>query len=154
MSAQPQKSQTAPQLTPDLVEGLSQALNDELTTILRYLLQSALVRGAQWSAVREMYAAEATGEMAHAKYLADKLAVYGVTPQFSPRLPDPPSDPAAMLRFDIAEELAAVAHYKHLAELADQAGLIELKVALENNAADEELHAERLSVLLGEPLSA
>jgi bacterioferritin (cytochrome b1) len=136
----------------ELVDGLSHALNREISTILRYLVQGSLVMGAQWSAVREMYHAEAVGEMVHAKYLADKLAILGEKVTLNPELPNPPRTPQEMLRNDIREELVDVAGYKKLAELADREGLIELKVQMENQAADEEGHAEVMTRLLGEPL--
>ena len=41
-----------------------------------------------------MYLAEVTGEVGHAQYLSNKLAVLGITPQLAPDLSPPPSDPA------------------------------------------------------------
>jgi bacterioferritin len=137
------------QANPQIVQALQHALNREVSTILRYLVQGSMVMGAQWDSVRTMYHAEAVGEMAHAKYLADKLVMLGVTPRPTPEVPSPPKDPAQMLRSDIAEELKDVEGYKRLAELADAAGLIELKVQMENQAADEEGHAELMTRLLG-----
>jgi bacterioferritin len=140
------------QVSKEITEALAQALNREISTILRYLVQGSMVMGAQWESVRTMYHAEAVGEMVHAKYLADKLAILGITPQLNPTLPSPPKDPREMLRNDIREELVDVNGYKRLAEMADREGLIELKVQMENQAADEEGHAEVMTRLLGEPL--
>ncbi|MDQ3024395.1 MAG: hypothetical protein M3R04_08450 [bacterium] len=136
----------------EITEALAHALNREVSTILRYLVQGSMVMGAQWDSVRTMYHTEAVAEMVHAKYLADKLVILGITPKLTPQMPSPPKSPAEMLRNDIREELVDVAGYKKLAEMADKEGLIELKVQMENQAADEEGHAELMTRLLGEPL--
>ena len=50
---------------------------------------------------------------------------------------------------DIAEEQIDVEGYKRLANLADELGMIELKMKMEEQAADEARHAELLTRLLG-----
>jgi bacterioferritin len=146
---QPQNTGTYSEGHQEIIAALSEQLNREVTTFLRYMVQGALVKGAQWENVRNMYLAEVTGEVGHAQYLSNKLVVLGVTPQLNPDLSTPPTDPAAMLRHDIDAESQDVANYMRLAELADKTGMIELKVQMEANAADEQHHAEEMTRLLG-----
>ena len=54
-----------------------------------------------------------------------------------------------MLENDINEEQADVKHYLKLASLAEEEGLIDLKVKMEEQAADEAGHAEEMTRLLG-----
>jgi bacterioferritin len=39
----------------ELLKGLNDQLNREVTTFLRYMLQAATIHGAQWESVRAMY---------------------------------------------------------------------------------------------------
>lgn len=39
----------------ELRDGLDHALNREVATFLRYILQAAAIEGAQWEPVRSMY---------------------------------------------------------------------------------------------------
>jgi bacterioferritin len=134
----------------ELIDGLNHALNREVGTFLRYLLQSSMIKGAGWDAVRKMYAEEVADEVGHAQYLADKIVMLGGTPKLSPDLSPPPSDPREMLRRDIEQEKIDVGHYVKLAAMADAAKLIDLKMKMEEQAADEASHAEGMKRLLGE----
>ena len=127
-----------------LLEGLNVALNREISTVLRYMLQGSLIRGRQNQSLRAMYRAEVADEIGHAQYLADKIVMLGGVPALKPDLTPPPSDVERMIDNDLAEEEHDVAGYKKLAELADQRGDIELKMKMEEQAADESHHADEL----------
>lgn len=133
----------------ELIQGLNDAMNREVTTFLRYLLQAASIKGAQWNSVRSMYQEEVKDEVGHAQYLADKIVMLGGTPELRPDLTPPPNDVREMLKHDIEEEKIDVNGYMRLAELADQAGLVDLKLKMEDQAADEAHHAEEMQRLLG-----
>lgn len=133
----------------ELLDGLQHALNREVSTFLRYMVQSSVIKGIEFQPVRQMYQSEVTDEIGHAQYLADKIAMLGGTPKLDPDLTPPPGDVKEMLKRDIAEEEKDVEHYKKLAELAEKAGLIELKLRMEDQAADEEGHAIQMQRLLG-----
>ena len=136
-------------MNTEIIRGLNHALNREVSTFLRYMLQSALIKGAQWEPVRMMYAEEVADEVGHAQYLADKIVMLGGTPSLAPDLTPPPGDPAQMLRHDIEQEEIDVVHYLKLAGMAEKAGLADLKMKMEEQAADEAQHGERMRRLLG-----
>ena len=127
-----------------LIEGLNEALNREIATIFRYMLQGSIIRGRQNQSVRQMYREEVTDEIGHAQYLADKIVMLGGVPVLHPDLTPPPADVERMIDNDLAKEELDVAHYKKLAELVDQRGDIELKMKMEEQAADESHHADEL----------
>ena len=127
-----------------LLTGLNEALNRELSTIIRYLLQGSMIRGRRNQSLRQMYREEVVDEIGHAQYLADKIVMLGGAPKVNPDLAPPPSDVEDMIKNDLAKEESDVAHYKKLAELADQSGDIELKMKMEEQAADEAHHADEL----------
>ena len=132
-----------------LIEGLNHAMNREVSTFLRYMLQAASIKGAEWDSVRKMYQAEVADEVGHAQYLADKIIMLGGTPTLAPDLSPPPTDVRDMLKQDMKEEEVDVKGYMRLAELAEQAGLPDLKMKMEEQAADEAAHAEGMRRFLG-----
>ena len=127
-----------------LLTGLNEALNRELSTIIRYLLQGSMIRGRRNQSLRQMYREEVVDEIGHAQYLADKIVMLGGAPKVNPDLTPPPADVEDMIKNDLAKEESDVAHYKKLADLADQSGDIELKMKMEEQAADEAHHADEL----------
>jgi bacterioferritin len=133
----------------ELLDGLNKALNREVSTFLRYMLQGASIKGAEWEAVRSMYLEEVTDEIGHAQYLANALVALGGTPVLEPDLTPPPADVRKMLAQDIEQEAVDVRHYLKLAGLAEEQGLIELKMKMEDQAADEDHHRQEMQRLLG-----
>ncbi len=132
----------------EIINGLNQALNREVSTFLRYMLQAAQIQGAAWESVRQMYAEEVPDEVGHATYLASKIVMLGGTPKLAPDLSPPPKDPRDMLRHDIEQEQIDVSHYLKMAALAEKDGLADLKMKMEEQAADEAQHGERMRRLL------
>lgn len=130
--------------TDALIENLNEALNRELSTIIRYMLQGSIIRGRQNQSLRQMYRDEVGDEIGHAQYLADKIVSLGGMPKVKPDLTPPPTDVEKMIDNDLAKEQGDVAHYKKLGELADRSGDIELKMKMEEQAADESHHADEL----------
>lgn len=133
----------------ELLSGLNDQLNREVTTFLRYLLQAASIKGAEWQNVREMYLGEVADEVGHAQYLADQIVMLGGTPELRPDLTPPPSETREMLRKDGDEERSDVKNYVRLASLAEQEGLYALKMKMEEQAADEDGHRQEMERLLG-----
>jgi bacterioferritin len=133
----------------ELIDGLNQALNREVSTFLRYMLQAATIRGVQWEAARSMYRKEVQDEVGHAQLLAGAIRSLGGTPKLAPDLTSPPEDVPSMLANDIEQERVDVSHYVKLAQLAEEEGLISLKMKMDEQAADEDEHAHEMKRLLG-----
>ena len=132
----------------ELIDGLNHALNREVSTFLRYMLQAAAIKGAQWEPVRSLYSAEVQDEVGHAQILANAIRALGGVPKLSPDVTAPPEDVRTMLANDIEQERIDVAHYIKLAALAEKEGYFSLKMKLEDQAADEDGHAHELKRLL------
>ena len=135
--------------TTELIAGLQYALNREVSTFLRYMLQAASIKGAGSQVVRSMYAAEVLDEVGHAQYLANQIFMLGAYPELEPELSSPPRTVDKMLSNDIAQEQEDVRHYLKLASLAEKEGLAALKMQMEEQAADEDRHAQEMQRLLG-----
>jgi bacterioferritin len=88
----------------ELIEALNHALNREITTFLRYLLQAAKIKGAAWESVWSMYREEVSEEVGHAQYLAERIVMLGGTALLAPNMAPVPADPQRMLENDIEED--------------------------------------------------
>ena len=131
-----------------LIEGLNEDLAAELGTIIRYNYQASQCYGPAGMGLRAMFAEEMLDEAGHARYLSDAIADLGGEPTTSPKLFDKPAGLKAMLELDIQLEEQDVASYVAHAELAGELGFVDLKMKLEEMAADEAGHARSLKRIL------
>jgi len=131
-----------------LLCGLNQDLAAEWGTIIRYTLQSSLAVGLRGAELREILAKEIPDEFGHAKFLSDVIADLGGDPTTTPRPFENPAGIRAMLELDLQMEMEDVQNYTEHARLAEELGEIELKVKLEEMAADESRHARDLRRIL------
>jgi bacterioferritin len=131
-----------------LIDGLNEDLAGEYQAILMYTHYSAKLTGPYRRELRALFQAEVPDELAHAQFLADKVAALGGEPAASPR-PVPPADrPREMLEQALAAEGRAIADYAGRARQAEACGDTGLKVALENLIADETRHKEEVERIL------
>lgn len=131
-----------------LIEGLNDDLAAELGTIIRYNYQASQCFGPGGIELREMFEEEITDETGHARFLTDLIVDLGGEPTTTPKAFEKPKDIKAMLELDIKMEEEDVANYMKHAEMADELGMVELKMKLEEIAADEAGHARSLSRLV------
>jgi bacterioferritin len=133
----------------ELMDGLKQQLDREITTFLRYMAEAATIAGFQSEGVREMYLEEVTDEVGHAQYLMHQIVMLGGVPRPELAFSPPPRDVREMLRRDATEEETDVKNYVRLAALAEQEGMYALKLKMEEQAADEDEHVREMRRLLG-----
>src|SRR5687767_13112675 len=125
----------------ELIQGLNDDLAAEWGTIMRYTFQSAKAIGLRGAEFREILEKEIPDELGHARYLSDVISDLGGDPTTEPRKWEHLGELKAMVEQDLKMELQDVANYTRHAQLAEKLGLIELKVKLEEMAADESRHA-------------
>jgi bacterioferritin len=131
-----------------LIEGLNHDLAGEYQAILMYTHYSAKLTGPYRRELRALFQAEIADEQGHAQFLADKIAALGGEPTTQPR-PVPRADqPRLMLEQALAAEEQAIADYTARIRQAEDSGDIGLKVALENQVADETRHKEEIERIL------
>ena len=131
-----------------LVAGLNEDLANELGASILYLYQTSVATGWDGEELREFLAPEINGEMAHAVFLAEKIAALGGTPTTQPVQHKCPKDVKGMLKYDLKLEREAIESYRQRCMQAEEAGEIGLKVQLENLIVDETTHAERIERFL------
>ena len=132
----------------ELLRGLNEDLAGEWGTIMRYTFQSAKAVGLRGAELREILEKEIPDELGHARYLTDVIADLGGEPTTEPHEWDKHTELKPMLEMDLKMELGDVENYTKHSKLAEQLGLTELKVKLEEMAADESRHARELHRIL------
>lgn len=132
----------------ELIEGLNSDLAAELGTIIRYTYQASKSFGVMGVELREMFEEERTDELGHASFLMDAIVDLGGEPTTTPKPFDKPDDLKGMLELDLEMELQDVKDYMAHAEMADELGLVELKLTLEEMAGDEDGHARMIRRIL------
>ena len=131
-----------------LIKGLNEDLANELGASILYLYQTSVASGWDGEELREFLAAEITGEMQHAIFLAQKIAALGGKPTTIPVQHKCPKDVKGMLKYDLKLEQEAIASYTQRAMQAEEAGEIGLKIKLEELIVDETTHAEQIQRIL------
>lgn len=130
------------------IEGLNEDLAAELGTIIRYNWQASKSFGPHGAEVRELFSKEIPDELGHASFLMDVIVDLGGEPTTKPAHFDKPESLKEMLKVDLDMELQDVENYTKRADQAEALGEVELKVRLEEMAADESEHARDLRRIL------
>ena len=131
-----------------LVELLNDDLSHELQAVSAYLFQYATAQGLKGNDFRVIIEPEIADELAHAKFLADKIVALGGEPRMDVAPWERKTDLQEVLKYNLALEREAIAGYSERAEQAKQAGEVGLAVRLEEMVADETEHAELMERLL------
>jgi bacterioferritin len=132
----------------ELIRGLNDDLAAEWGTIMRYTFQASKALGLRGADLREILEKEIPDELGHARYLTDVISDLGGEPTTQPRAWDHTTELKAMLEQDLKMELQDVDTYPQHAKMAEELGLTELKVKLEEMASDESRHARELNRIL------
>ncbi len=131
-----------------LIQSLNEDLAAEWGTIIRYTLQAGQLSGPTGMILSDFYQSEIEDELGHAAFLTEVITDLGgeptVTPQDFPRH----KNVRDILNLDLEWEEQAMTDYRMHSELAEQLGEVELKVRLEEMAADEAEHAREIRRLL------
>ena len=132
----------------ELIRGLNEDLAAELGTVIRYTYQAGKAVGFPGMEIRELFDEEIPDELGHAAFLTDVIVDLGGEPTTTPKQFDKPDSMKEMLELDLQMELKDVDAYMAHAALADELGEVELKMKLEEMAADEAGHARELRRIL------
>jgi bacterioferritin len=132
----------------DLINGLNEDLAAELGTVIRYTYQAGKSFGLLGMELRELFAEETQDELGHAAFLTDVIVDLGGEPTTTPKQFEKPEGIKEMLELDLEMERQDVEDYMKHASLAEELGLVELKMKLEEMAADEAGHARELRRIL------
>ena len=131
-----------------LAAALNQDLAGEYQAVIMYATYSAAVTGPHRPMLKQFFSAEIPEELAHAQFLAEKVASLGGSPVTVPRPVPPAQDARQMLENVLAAERQAIADYKARAEQAAAFGDKGLATHLETIVEDETTHYEETEKIL------
>lgn len=132
----------------EMIASLNEDLAAELGTVIRYTYQAGKAFGFIGVELRELFAEETLDELGHAVFLTDVIVDLGGEPTTTPNAFEKPETIKEMLEVDLMLELKDVEAYTKHAELAGELKELELKLKLEEIAADEAGHARELRRIL------
>jgi bacterioferritin len=135
-------------LKENLINSLNEDLSAELGTVIRYNYQAGKSYGILGTELREMFKDEIKDELGHARFLTDVIIDLEGEPVTVPKDFDKPNELKNMLELDLNMEEEDAKNYLIHSKEAEELGYIELKMKLEEMAADEADHARLLRRLL------
>jgi bacterioferritin len=132
----------------NFINSLNEDLAAELGTVIRYNYQAGKSYGILGTELREMFENEIKDELGHARFLTDVIIDLEGEPVTNPKEFEKPDDLKNTLTLDLKMEEEDVNNYLKHSREAEELGYIELKMKLEEMAADEAGHARELRRLL------
>jgi len=132
----------------ELIKGLNEDLAGEFQAVIMYVNYAASVTGPHRPMLKQFFSAEIPEELAHAQFLAEKIASYGATPTVTPRAVPAAAEAKQMLENVLAAERQAIKDYKARAEQAAACGDKGLATHLETIVEDETSHFEETEKIL------
>lgn len=132
----------------ELINALNDDLAGELQAVIMYLTYAAGVTGPHRPTLKAFFAAEIPEELAHAQFLADKVASLGGVPTTAPRPVPAATGARQMLDNVLGAERQAIIDYKRRAEEAAAFGDKGLATHLETIVEDETSHFEETEKML------
>ena len=134
-------------------DGLAKLLNEDLAreyqAIISYVNYSQVLKGAQYMNIAKELELHAAEELAHALKISKQIDYLGGSPTVVPK-PVKTSDKATdMLKFDLDNESATIAHYRRRVKQADALGEFALSEVLREILIQEQEHLIDLATALG-----
>ncbi|KJU83420.1 ferritin Dps family protein [Candidatus Magnetobacterium bavaricum] len=134
----------------ELMDLLNQAIARELKVSIQYMFQHIMIKGKRAKFIGAELRAIAIAEMIHAEKIAERLHYLGRVPTTTPETPDIEGTEQEILQKNINEELAAIELYKRIIKMANDETDSTTRMLFEQILAEEELHHNTFTTLLGE----
>ncbi|MFD1850012.1 ferritin-like domain-containing protein [Oceanobacillus bengalensis] len=131
-----------------LIDGLNTDLSYEYGAIIQYTYSASVVSGLYRSALKPFFETEITDELGHALYLSEKIKSLGGIPTTKAATIQQPTDVKNILEETLRSESDTIQRYEKRKKQAENLGLTELVVKLEDLITDETQHKEELERLL------
>ena len=132
-----------------LIELLNEDLAREYQAVIAYVVYSQVIKGAAYMTIARELEKHAGEELQHALILAKQIDYLGGVPAVAPKEVRRSEDPAAMLRFDLENEVQTIRNYRQRIRQADAMGEFALSEALREIIIQEQDHAIDLATALG-----
>lgn len=134
-----------------LIDGLNVDLAGEYGAAIQYTYYASTVTGLAYQILKPFFEEEIPDEQGHALYLSEKIKTLGGEPTTKPAEVKQVSDVSEMLEEASKAEKETIERYEERKKLAEELGLTELVVKLEDMISDETTHMEEMQRLLKDP---
>ncbi|MFD1017768.1 ferritin-like domain-containing protein [Thalassobacillus hwangdonensis] len=134
-----------------LIDGLNVDLANEYAATIMYTYNAATVEGMYYSVLKPFFEGEIADEQGHALYLSEKIKTLGGTPTTTPAEVKQLKDVKDMLQEARRAEKDTIDRYEERKQQAEELGMTELVVKLDDMIADETGHMEEMDRLLADP---
>ncbi|MRH44139.1 ferritin-like domain-containing protein [Aquibacillus halophilus] len=134
----------------ELIDGLNEDLANEYAATIMYTYHASVVSGLYRSILKPFFEDEINDEIGHALYLSDKIKTLGGTPTTTPVKVKQLSDVKDMLEETRRAEEDTIIRYEKRKKQAEELGLTELVVKLEDMISDETGHKEEADRILSD----
>jgi bacterioferritin len=137
-----------PKGSKELLQGLNNALAEELGAIIQYMYHHVMGRGLASPAILDEFKSTSITEMKHAEALAERIDLLGGEPTIEISPIKVGGDLTKMIRDDLATEYRAIELYKGIIKLAAKEDDPVTRRLLEEILEDEEGHANTWETVL------
>ncbi|WP_156288807.1 ferritin-like domain-containing protein [Oceanobacillus salinisoli] len=134
-----------------LIDGLNEDLSHEYGAAIQYTYSASVVSGLYRSALKPFFEGEVSDELGHALYLSEKIKSLGGTPTTKAAEIPQPIHVKDLLEATLNSETDTIKRYEKRKKQAENLGLTELVVKLEDLITDETQHKEEIERLLEDP---
>lgn len=131
-----------------LIEGLNEDLANEYAASIMYTYNAAVVSGLYRSVLKPFFESEVADEQGHALYLSEKISILGGTPTTTPAEVKQHTQVKPMLEEAMEAERQTIKRYEERKVQAEELGLTELSVKLDDLISDETGHYEEIGRML------
>jgi bacterioferritin len=132
-----------------MVDLLNEDLAREYQAVIAYVVYSQTMKGAQYMQIARELEKHAGEELDHALKIAKQIDFLGGSPVVAPKPVKTSDRPEDMLRFDLDNETATIAHYRTRIRQAEAMGEFALCETLREIIVQEQDHAIDLADALG-----
>lgn len=132
----------------ELIDDLNTDLANEYAAVIQYTYYAATIKGIHYEMFKPFFEKEIPDETGHALYLSEKISIYGGTPTTTPAPVKQVTELKDMLIEARKAEQDTIQRYKNRIEQAEELGLKELAIKLEDIIVDETEHFERMERIL------
>jgi len=132
----------------ELIEGLNIDLAHEFGAAIQYTYSAAVVSGIHRTSLKPFFEEEVADELGHALYLSEKIKTLGGTPTTKAAEIPQPTEVKGLLEAVRQAEADTIERYETRKKQAEELGMTELAVQLDDMIADETRHKEEVDRLL------
>jgi len=133
-----------------LIQDLNGDLVREYQAVIAYVVYSQVLKGAEYMAIAKELEGHAKEELEHALIVAKQIDYLGGVPTTEQEPVKMSSDPAALLRFDLENEVETIRNYRQRVRQAEALGEYAIAEQIREILIDEQDHVIDLATALGE----